>query len=298
VEGASVTLLLRVLLPTGLDEAGAALVAAARAIAEPVQASVDVATPGDGMDGRTDVDALVAAFDAALDVDAELTLLPDGDDAREIAARLAMRRGAAALGRCASIELREDGLHATRECFGGRALATLAVHGPAFATLRAPKTTAAMAHAIDVRRFAVDVALPPAPAIQRREIAAARPRLEGARIVVSGGRGMAGPEGFAQLDALAGALGAALGGSLPTVDAGWVPVAHQVGQSGRFVTPEVYVAVGISGTPQHLAGIGPDTRIVAINKDPEADIFRVAELGIVGEWQAVVPALVDRLRAA
>jgi electron transfer flavoprotein alpha subunit len=298
VEGAGVTLLLRVLLPAGLDEGGAALVAAARAIAEPMRASLDVAAPGDGMDGRTDVDALVAAFDAALDVDAELTLLPDGDDAREIAARLAVRRGAAALGRCASVELREDGLHATRECFGGRALATLVVQGPAFATLRAPKATPATAPAIDVRRLAVDGALPPAPAIERREIAAARRRLEGARIVVSGGRGMAGPEGFAQLDALAGTLGAALGGSLPTVDAGWVPVAHQVGQSGRFVTPEVYVAVGISGTPQHLAGIGPETRIVAINRDPEADIFRVAELGIVGEWQAIVPALVDRLRAA
>ena len=107
--------------------------------------------------------------------------------------------------------------------------------------------------------------------------------LQGARLVIAGGRGMQSEAGFALLHELADALHAAVGGSLPAVDAGWVSVSRQVGQSGKYVSPRVYVAVGISGTPQHLAGIGPHTRIVAINSDPRADIFGVAELGVVAD---------------
>ena len=93
-------------------------------------------------------------------------------------------------------------------------------------------------------------------------------------------------------------MGAALGGSLPTVDAGWVPVARQIGQSGKFVSPKVYFTVGISGTPQHLAGVSTDSRIIAINKDPEASIFARAEVGVVAEWQALLPLLIAELDAA
>ncbi len=121
-------------------------------------------------------------------------------------------------------------------------------------------------------------------------------RLEGARIIVSGGRGMGGTEGFARLQELATVLGGAVGGSLPAVDAGWVPVPQQIGQSGRHVSPEIYVTVGISGTPQHLAGVATASRIFAINRDPDAAIFGVAELGIVGDWQEIVPALLQALR--
>jgi len=114
---------------------------------------------------------------------------------------------------------------------------------------------------------------------------------------VSGGRGMQGTEGFALLAQLAARFDAALGGSLPAVDAGWVPVTHQVGQSGKFVSPSVYVAVGISGTPQHLAGVSATTRIVAINNDADADIFRVADVGIVADWDTFIPALIARVDA-
>ena len=109
---------------------------------------------------------------------------------------------------------------------------------------------------------------------------------------------MAGAEGFALLQQLADRLGGALGGSLPSVDAGWIPVARQIGQSGKYVDPELYIAVGISGASQHLAGIGPNTRILAINRDTQADIFRVAEIGVVTEWQTVLPALIEALRAS
>lgn len=117
------------------------------------------------------------------------------------------------------------------------------------------------------------------------ETADKMPALEGARLVVSGGRGMQGEAGFALLGRIAGQLGAALGGSLPTVDAGWVPVARQIGQSGKFVSPRIYFTVGVSGTPQHMAGVSADSRIIAVNKDPSAPIFARADVGVVAEWQ-------------
>jgi electron transfer flavoprotein alpha subunit len=108
---------------------------------------------------------------------------------------------------------------------------------------------------------------------------------------------MQGDEGFAQLANIADHLGAALGGSLPAVDAGWVPVARQIGQSGKFVGPRTYFAVGISGTPQHLAGVSRECRVIAVNKDALAPIFDIAEIGVVAEWQVLLPALARELAA-
>jgi electron transfer flavoprotein alpha subunit len=285
-----VSAIVRVIVTPALDDADAGpLVGTARAIAAASSAAVEVieARGGPGVDEH--VEALGAALDRA--PRALVTILNASDDGNELAARLAVRLDGAALGRCTAIGIEGGQLRVERAAFGGRARATLTSQGNAFATMRPAKGAAAPVATARV----VEVA-PPRQAVERREVASGRRRLEGARIVVSGGRGMAGPEGFAQLEALGKALDAAVGGSLPAVDAGWVPVAHQVGQSGKFVTPEVYVAVAISGTPQHLAGIGSDTRIVAINKDADADIFKAAEVGIVGDWREVVPALIEKLK--
>jgi len=118
--------------------------------------------------------------------------------------------------------------------------------------------------------------------------------LAGASIVVSGGRG-SGEAAFATLYELAAKLNGAVGASLPAVDAGWAPVTRQIGISGKYVSPHIYLAIGISGTPQHLAGIDPHTRIVAVNKDAEANIFNVAQVGVVAEWQSLLPALIQAL---
>ncbi|MFI5271645.1 MAG: electron transfer flavoprotein subunit alpha/FixB family protein [Ktedonobacterales bacterium] len=126
--------------------------------------------------------------------------------------------------------------------------------------------------------------------------AATRAKLEEAQVIVSGGRGLGGPQGFAQIEALAAALGASVGASRAAVDAGWIPYGHQVGQTGKTVKPTVYIACGISGAVQHKAGMGTSGLIIAINKDKEAPIFGFCDLGIVGDLNVVVPQLTQAVK--
>jgi electron transfer flavoprotein alpha subunit len=150
---------------------------------------------------------------------------------------------------------------------------------------------------------AVDVDIPAARMRtrlrERHEEAGEGPRLDEARVVIAGGRGLGEPEGFALLDELAEAIGdAAVGATRPVVDAGWVPFRMQIGQTGKTVKPDVYIAVGISGAAQHVVGMKESRRIVAINSDPGAPIFEHADLRIVGDALTVVPALIAELEAA
>jgi len=148
----------------------------------------------------------------------------------------------------------------------------------------------------------VDVPIPPerrrARRLERHEERTEGPRLEEARTVVAGGRGLEDPANFALLDQLANAIGAAaVGATRPVVDAGWAPFSRQIGQTGKTVKPGVYIAVGISGAPQHVVGVTGAGLVIAINKDRDAPIFQLADLGIVGDALTLLPALVEKISA-
>jgi electron transfer flavoprotein alpha subunit len=130
-----------------------------------------------------------------------------------------------------------------------------------------------------------------------KEEAAAGPSIEDAEVIVAGGRGLGAPEGFALVEELASALGGAVAATRAVVDAGWYPYAAQVGQTGKTVSPSLYVALGVSGAIQHKVGMSSSGTIVAINKDPHAPIFEFADLGVVGDVHEIVPKLIELLRA-
>ncbi len=227
---------------------------------------------------------------------------------RDFLPRVAARLKVGLAQDCIDVKLVGDRqLECVRPIYAGKAYARVRpTMSPAMATLRPNVFTLG---APDAGRSALEEAFVPelvagkvrvrATAIQAS--AGQRIELTEANIVVSGGRGLKGPENFAIIQALADAVGGAMGASRAAVDAGWIDHQHQVGQTGKTVSPTLYIACGISGAIQHLAGMSSSKYIVAINKDPEAPIFKLADYGIVGDLFAVVPALtaeVKKLRSS
>ena len=251
-------------------------------------------------------DAYTAALYFLIEKYGPTTLLigatPDG---RDLGPRLACRLKTGLTADCTALDIDEESGNVawTRPAFGGNLMATILCpdHRPQIGTVRPgvfKKTPAAEPKAEIIREeFHV------APEQIRTELleiiqetAGELVDLEGADIIVSGGRGVGGPEGFAPVKELAEVLGATVGASRAAVDAGWISHAHQVGQTGKTVAPKLYIACGISGAIQHLAGMSGSDYIVAINKDPDAPIFDVADYGIVGNLFEVLPALTEELR--
>lgn len=190
-------------------------------------------------------------------------------------------------------------VQAKRPVFAGKAFINVQIDGTFVASLR-PNVFAASEHgaAGEVAAASVSLADAKASVVELLKPEDAKLDVAEADTIVSGGRGMKGPENWNLIEGLAEVLGAATGASRAVVDAGWRPHAEQVGQTGKTVAPKLYVAVGISGAIQHLAGMSSSKCIVAINKDPQAPIFKVADFGIVGDAFEVLPVLTEKLKAA
>ncbi len=245
-----------------------------------------------------------AAEAAVRKVDAAVFLLTASAMGRDLAARVAARLRTGLAADCTALSVGGGSLLATRPVYSGKAIATMSYSGarPMMATLR-PNSFPLLegtreggggerlhvdfqAGDFRCRTMSVEIS-------QGGELDVAE-----ASVVVSGGRAMKGPENFKYIKSLADALGGAVGASRAAVDAGWIDHQHQVGQTGKVVSPNLYIACGISGAIQHLAGMSSARTIVAINKDPDAPIFKIADYGIVGDLYQIIPLMVSEIQKA
>ena len=244
-------------------------------------------------DGFTNAAAAVVAL-----VDPAIILLGQTNAGRDLGPALSFKLGTAVAMDTTSLEMKDGKLHTTRPAYGGNARA---VNGftstPAIATVR-PKSqdAAAGGSAGGVERVAFDASGIRTKVVARNVATSEGVRLEDADTVVTGGRGLGGPEGFADIEALAKELGGAVGASRAVADLGWRPVAEQVGLTGKVVSPTLYIAVAVSGASQHMAGCSGSKNIVAINKDPDANIFKASRFGIVGDYKTVLPAFLAAVK--
>ncbi|MDY6797046.1 MAG: electron transfer flavoprotein subunit alpha/FixB family protein [Actinomycetota bacterium] len=222
---------------------------------------------------------------------------------QDLAPRLAFSMGTGLVTDCVGLELGDSpGLLCTKPTYGGNAMAVFVLDTmPQMATIRsrvgeAPSPDPSRGGEVtklDTGAYTRPSRMEVAGQVKEETVGV---KLEEARVVVSGGRGVGGPEGFSQLEEMAQLLGGAVGASRPPCDSGWIPPTSQVGITGKIVAPDLYIAVAISGSSQHLSGMSDSRHIVAINKDPEAYIFKVVDYGVVGDWRSVLPAFTCKLR--
>ena len=228
-------------------------------------------------------------------------LAPVTSRLREFMARLAAKLGAGLSADSVGLKMEGDKLTATRPVYAGKLLSRVTwAKQPWLATLRPNVFKPADADAgksAAVERVSAAIPAAQMKLVERREEAATGlPELTEAEIVISGGRGMKGPENYVILEDMGAVIGAAVGASRAAVDAGWRPHRFQIGQTGRTISPKLYLGFGVSGAIQHLAGMRTSKVIVAVNKDPEAPIFKIADYGIVADLFEVVPELTKEFK--
>ncbi|MBM3935510.1 MAG: electron transfer flavoprotein subunit alpha/FixB family protein [SAR202 cluster bacterium] len=307
-----------------IDPITAELVTAARALGKPVAVAVlgdrtdalaaqasalgveRVYTAQDPQLADTPLEAMVEAFaQVCRTVGPETVIVGRTTAGSDIAPRVAFRLGAGVAQDCTAIktDAATGRVVATRPVYGGNAVAlvTFPAGVMQFLIMRSKVYEPAKSDA-SRKADTVPVKVEIKPGVVKvKHIETVRQasqgvKLEDAAVVVSGGRGLGGPEPFKQLKELADVLGGAMGASRAACDAGWIDHSHQVGLTGVTVAPSVYIAIGISGASQHMAGLSGAKHIVAINRDREANIFKEASYGVVGDWKAILPSFVATLR--
>jgi electron transfer flavoprotein alpha subunit len=229
----------------------------------------------------------------------DLILFGQAYNDRDVAGRLAGRLDVGILSNAADVRLTDDGVETEHEIFGGTQIAVATASGSPSIVLIRPKSNPAEpgdggtpeVELLTLPDVGASTARVTESHVEERE----GPQLAEAPVVISGGRGLGSAEGYDLIEQLAKKLAAATGATRAIVDAGWVPYAKQVGQTGKTVKPDVYIAAGISGAMQHLVGMKDSKTIIAINKDADAPIFSIADLGIVGDVHQVLPKLIEAL---
>ncbi|MDC7225298.1 MAG: electron transfer flavoprotein subunit alpha/FixB family protein [Spirochaetales bacterium] len=247
-----------------------------------------------------------AVFAAIKDVNPEIVLFGATSIGRDLAPRVSARVHTGLTADCTSLDIDEEtgNLLMTRPAFGGNIMATIICPDfrPQMSTVRPgvmikseyDSARTGEVEILDVELSAMDMNV---EILEYVKETGKKVNIEDATVLVSAGRGVGGPENIAPLEGLADQLGGEVSGSRAVIDAGWLPKEHQVGQTGKTVRPDLYFAMGISGQIQHIAGMEDSEFIIAVNKNPQAPIFDVADVGIVGDVHKVIPALKDELEA-
>jgi electron transfer flavoprotein alpha subunit len=244
---------------------------------------------------------LTAAEQAVKQSSPDVVLLTHGGSGRDLGPLLAYALETGIVTDATALRVEGGELVITKPVFGGSAIAEFSIttrpkvvslRPRAFEAPESPTPKDAEVEALSVPEG--DGAIQVLEEI--REQATTGPRLKDAKVIVSGGRGLGGPENWSYIEELAQVLGAAVGATRAVTDAGWVPPSLQVGLTGATVAPDLYITVGISGAVQHIAGISGARNVVAINRDGDANIFKYARFGVIGDWKQVVPAFTQRLK--
>ena len=280
-----------------LDAEGTAIVVNKKAIAEKAS---DFAVPVTFVDRDSDCDTLTAVLSEIVKEESpDIVLLANTAMAKDIAPRIAGRIGLGCVSDVTGISKDDGKIIYTRPAYGGTILEHILVDGTAVVTVRNgsfPKPEAGFKAEVTEKTIEVQADVVKAKIIDRVKEISESVNLEEAEVIVSGGRGLGSEENFKLVEELARVLGGVVGATRPAIENGWIPRTHQVGQSGKIVSPKLYIACGISGATQHTSGMSSSNYIVAINKDEEAPIFEIADVSIVGNVNEILPVMIEEMK--